>query len=73
MVAIEGKSVEDDSPAKNPADSGQISCFSLCTSTKNKPIRSLKNRFSEHALLSRVYSLFLLFNQVDVFFLFFVF
>ena len=61
MVAIDGESVEDDSPAKNPEDIGQISCFALCTSTKNKPIRSSKNRFSEHALLSRVYCLLVLF------------
>ena len=60
MAAIEGESVEDDSPAKNPEDSGQISCFSLCRNTKNKPIRSLKNRYSERAFLSRVYSLHLL-------------
>ena len=38
MAAIEGESVEDDSRAKNPEDSGQISCFTPCTSTKNKPI-----------------------------------
>ena len=60
MAIIEGESIEDDSLAKNPEDSGQISCFSLCTSTKNEPIRSLKNRFSERAFLSRVYSLLLL-------------
>ena len=45
MAAIEGESVEDDSPAKTPEDSGQISCFSLSTSTKNKPIRCLSVRF----------------------------
>ena len=33
MAAIEGESVEDDSPAKNPEDSGHILCFSLCTSS----------------------------------------
>ena len=60
MAAIEGESVEDDSPAKNSEDSGHILCFSLCTSTKNKPIRRLKNQFSERAFLSRVYSLLLL-------------
>ena len=60
MAAIEGESVEDDSPAKNPEYSGQIPYFSLCTRTKNKPIRRLKNRFSERAFLSRVYSLLLL-------------
>ena len=60
MAAIKGESVEDDSPAKYPEDSGQFSCFSLCASTKNKPTRSLKNRFSERAFLSRVYSLLLL-------------
>ena len=60
MAAIEGESVKDDSPAKNPEDSGQISCFSLCTSTKNKPIWNLKNRFTERAFLSRVHSLLLL-------------
>ena len=60
MAAIEVESVEDDSPAKNPEDGGHISCFSLCTSAKNKPIWSLKNRFSERAFLSRVYSLLLL-------------
>ena len=49
MAAIEGESVKDVSLAKNPEDSGQISCFSLCTSIKNKPIRNLKNRFSESA------------------------
>ena len=54
MAVIEGESVEDNSPAKNPEDSGQISCFSLFTSTKNKPIRSLKNRFSERAFLYRI-------------------
>ena len=58
MAAIEEESVEDDSPAKNPEDSGQISCFTPCTSTK--PIRSLKDRFSERAFLFRVYSLLLL-------------
>ena len=62
MAVIEGESVEDDSPAKNPEDShqdsGQISCFSLFTSTKNKPIRTLKNRFSEHAFLSGASILF---------------
>ena len=67
MAAIEGESVEDDSPAKNPEDSGQISCFTPCTSTKNKPIRSLKNRFSERAFLFRVYSLLLLLKWADVF------
>ena len=60
MAAIKGESVEDDSLAKNPEDSVQFSCFSLCTSTKNKPIRSLKNRFIERALLSRDYSVLLL-------------
>ena len=60
MAAIEEESVEDDSPAKNPENSGQISCFSLCTSTKNKPIRSLKNHFSERTFYSGVYSLLLL-------------
>ena len=59
-MAVQGESVKDDSPAKNPEDSGQISCFTPCTSTKNKPIRCLKNRFSERAFLSRVYSLPLL-------------
>ena len=65
MAVIEGESVEDDSPAKNPEDSqdsGQISRFSLFTSTKNKPIRTLKDRFSERAFLSGVNSLPLLFN-----------
>ena len=57
MAAIEGESAEDDSrPAKNPENSVQISNLSLCTSTKNKPIQSLKNRFSERAFLSRVHS-----------------
>ena len=61
MAAIEGESVENDSPAKNSEDSGHILCFSLCTSTKNKPIRCLKNQFSERAVfLSRVYSLLFL-------------
>ena len=60
MAAIERESVEDDSPAKYPEDSSQISCFSMCTSAKNKLIRSLENRFSEPAFLSRVYSLLLL-------------
>ena len=60
MAAVEGESVEDDSPAKNPEDSGQFSCFSLCTSTKNKPILSSKNRFSRRAFLCRAYSLLLL-------------
>ena len=59
-MAAKGESVEDDSPAKNPEDSGQISCFTPCTSTKNEPIRSLKNRFSERAFLFQVYSLLLL-------------
>ena len=67
MAAIEGELVEDDSPAKNPEDSGQISCFFLYTNTKNKPIRSLKNRFSERAFLSQVHSLLLSLKQVDVF------
>ena len=67
MAAIEGESVEDDSRAKNPEDSGQISCFTPCTSTKNKPIRSLKNRFSERAFLFRVYSPLLLLKRADVF------
>ena len=49
------ESVEDDSPAKNPEDNGQISCFSLCTSTKNKPIRSLKNRFSERYFIPSLF------------------
>ena len=67
MAAIEGESIEDDSPTKNPEDSYQISCFSLCTSTKNKLIWSLKNRFSERAFLFRVYSLLLVLKYVGVF------
>ena len=59
-MSAEGQSVEDDSRAKNREDSGQISCFTPCTSTKNKPIQTLKNRFSERAFLFRVYSLLLL-------------
>ena len=58
MGAIKGESVEDDSQLKILKIAVRFLWFFLYTSTKNKPIQSLKNWFSERAFLSRVHSLF---------------
>ena len=60
MATIEGESVEDDSPAKNPEDSGQISCFTPCTSTKNRPILGLQPRDKAAMLVVNTKEIFLL-------------
>ena len=44
MAAIEGESVEDDSPAKNPEDSSQISC-------NDSQTRMLIAHFKENPIL----------------------
>ena len=64
MAAIEGESVEEDFLARNRKIAVRFLAreFSLCTNAKNKPVRRIKNRFSEHAFLSGAYSLLLLFN-----------